>query len=85
MKSTKVCLRQLQALVQQMKGDFDGGIVQYPFFNWMGKETLTALTYVLTVIQSIQTCQLERLLLFSSRRGFKSVITWSFFSKVANA
>ncbi|VDD94415.1 unnamed protein product [Enterobius vermicularis] len=60
MKSTKVCLRQLQALVQQMKGDFDGGIVQYPFFNWMGKETLTALTYVLTVIQSIQTCQLER-------------------------
>lgn len=60
MKSTKVCLRQLQALVQQMKGMYDNDVNQYPLFDWMGKETLTALTYVLTVIQSVQTCQLER-------------------------
>uniref|UniRef100_A0A0N5AVW1 Cohesin loading complex subunit SCC4 homolog n=1 Tax=Syphacia muris TaxID=451379 RepID=A0A0N5AVW1_9BILA len=60
MKSTKVCLRQLQALVQQMKGTYDSNVSQYPLFDWMGKETLTALTYVLTVIQSVQTCQLER-------------------------
>ncbi|VDN40563.1 unnamed protein product [Gongylonema pulchrum] len=31
-----------------------------PTFDWMGKEMLIALTYLLTVIQSIQTCQIDR-------------------------
>uniref|UniRef100_A0A8R1TN58 MAU2 chromatid cohesion factor homolog n=2 Tax=Onchocerca TaxID=6281 RepID=A0A8R1TN58_ONCVO len=61
LKSTKICLRQLQTLVQTMKltyGETTSAIL--PTFDWMGKETLIALTYVLTVIQSLQTCQIER-------------------------
>lgn len=62
LKSTKTCLRQLQTLVQTMKLTYsETAPVVWPTFDWMGKETLIALTYVLTVIQSLQTCQIERL------------------------
>ncbi|VDK44359.1 unnamed protein product [Anisakis simplex] len=60
LKSTKSCLRHLQALVQTMKSTYDETPSEWPLFDWMGKETLTALTYVLTVIQSIQNCQIDR-------------------------
>ncbi|VDK70417.1 unnamed protein product [Litomosoides sigmodontis] len=61
LKSTKTCLRQLQTLVQTMKLTYsETAPVAWPTFDWMGKETLIALTYVLTVIQSLQTCQIER-------------------------
>ncbi|VDN04959.1 unnamed protein product [Thelazia callipaeda] len=61
LKSTKVCLRQLQTLVQTMKLSYDEvDQAALPTFDWMGKEALVALTYVLTVIQSLQTCQIER-------------------------
>ncbi|VDM46114.1 unnamed protein product [Toxocara canis] len=60
LKSTKSCLRQLQVLVQTMKSTYDEAPSEWPSFDWMGKETLTALTYVLTVIQSLQNCQIDR-------------------------
>ncbi|EJW81763.1 hypothetical protein WUBG_07328, partial [Wuchereria bancrofti] len=49
LKSTKTCLRQLQTLVQTMKLTYGETVpVVLPTFDWMGKETLIALTYVLT-------------------------------------
>ncbi|VDN56673.1 unnamed protein product [Dracunculus medinensis] len=60
LKNTKTCLRQLQSLVQTMKSTYDENTSQWPLFDWMGKETLTALTYLLTVIQSIHNCQMPR-------------------------
>ncbi|MFH4983882.1 hypothetical protein AB6A40_010591 [Gnathostoma spinigerum] len=60
LRSTKTCLRQLQTLVQSMKSTYDDAPSERPEFDWLGKEALTALTYLLTVIQSVQICQFDR-------------------------
>lgn len=56
----------MQTLVQTMKLTYGGETTPtaLPTFDWMGKEMLIALTYVLTVIQSLQTCQIERLIIY---------------------
>lgn len=68
-----------------MKSTYDEAPSEWPSFDWMGKETLTALTYVLTVIQSLQNCQIDRLAFLAInskiniqiKNSFKTRESWS--------
>jgi MAternally-affected-uncoordination protein len=56
---SKRCLRELQLIVQN-KGQEDENANQQPGFQWLRKELLTGLTYVLTSLWSIQSGQFDK-------------------------
>ncbi|KAK0425215.1 hypothetical protein QR680_009089 [Steinernema hermaphroditum] len=62
-KNSKKCLRQLQVTVQETSAA--PVTAQQPHFHWMGSEALTALTYIITVLSSMQLATFDRALKYS--------------------
>ncbi|TKR93485.1 hypothetical protein L596_007934 [Steinernema carpocapsae] len=62
-KNAKKTLRKLQETIQ--KTTENQYVHDKPHFRWLGTEALTALTYILTVISSMQLAQFERAVRYS--------------------